>query len=430
MIENFEQLSFIDPYKCHYSKSNALLENISDYSNYLIIDLFDTFASICYCDFYNKRNEDKFNVVNLNIGVTTPEKFDMIKFDLEKLISFMTNGEIWKISFYKKQKSPLIATTKTQMSIKKNINSIALLSGGLDALAGAFQELNNNTLFITFETNKTESNKAKQSFEMLSKLNENCYHVRIPKLQFEKKKQTTQRTRTLLFIGSALIYADFYEIDTIKIYENGIMSLNPTFAYRRRVTHTTHPKTLYIINDIFKKLGVNIKVINPFNFMTKAEVINLIPKECSNIISNTKTCSKMPGSKPFQNRKNSGICQCGMCTACVLRQISILNSNKMNFDDNYILPSNIASLSEIEKYENDYGVDNEKVRKISHYKYVEKQSLLQYYNEFKNKILSGDIYRYLELSPILFENSDYKEKYNIMLSRFVKEIEKYLNSQI
>ena len=119
MIENFEQLSSIDPYKCHYSKNNALLENISDYSNYLIIDLFDTLASICYCDFYNKRNEDKFNVVNLNIGVTTPEKFDMIKFDLEKLISFMTNGEIWKISFYKKQKSPLIATTKTQMSIKK-----------------------------------------------------------------------------------------------------------------------------------------------------------------------------------------------------------------------------------------------------------------------------------------------------------------------
>ena len=73
---------------------------------------------------------------------------------------------------------------------------------------------------------------------------------------------------------------------------------------------------------------------------------------------------------------------------------------------------------------------NEKVRKISHYKYVEKQSLLQYYNEFKNKILSGDIYRYLELSPILFENSDYKEKYNIMLSKFAKEIEKYLNSQI
>lgn len=426
MIKNFNQLSSLDPYILHYTK-DTLLENIFDYSNFSIIDLFDTFASICYCDFYNHRNEDKYNIIELNVGVTQPERFNLIKSDLESLISFMTNGEVWQINFYKKEKEKL-NINNMQIGLKKDINSIALLSGGLDALAGATQELSNNTLFVTFMTNKTEANKAKQSFDAILKSNPNCYHVRIPKLQFKMPRQSTQRTRTLLFIGSALLYADYYNVKTIKIYENGIMSLNPTFSFRRRVTHTTHPRTLFMINNILKRLSININVVNPFNFMTKTEVINLIPNEWNGLISNTKTCSKMPGSKPFQNRKKSGICQCGICTACLLRQISIVNSFKRECDDEYILPVNISSLNEIQKYEYLHGNNPTKVNTISYYKFVEKQSLLQYYNEFKDKIYTGDIFKYLELSPLLFKD-EYKEKYNAMLLKFAEEIQNYINIQ-
>ena len=426
MIKNFNQLSSLDPYILHYTK-DTLLENIFDYSNFSVIDLFDTFASICYCDFYNHRNEDKYNIIELNVGVTQPERFNLIKSDLENLISFMTNGEVWQINFYKKEKEKL-NINNMQIGLKKDINSIALLSGGLDALAGATQELSNNTLFVTFMTNKTEANKAKQSFDVTLKSNPNCYHVRIPKLQFKMPKQSTQRTRSLLFIGSALLYADYYNVKTVKIYENGIMSLNPTFSFRRRVTHTTHPRTLFMINNILKRLSININVVNPFNFMTKTEVINLIPNEWNGLISNTKTCSKMPGSKPFQNRKKSGICQCGICTACLLRQISIVNSFKKECDDEYILPVNISSLNEIQKYEYLHGNNPTKVNTISYYKFVEKQSLLQYYNEFKDKIYTGDIFKYLELSPLLFKD-EYKEKYNAMLLKFAEEIQNYINIQ-
>lgn len=427
MITNFNQLIDLDPYKCHYSEGN-LLNNIYEYSNFDVIDLFDVFASICYCDFYNKRNEDKYNVMKVTIGVTNPNKFELIKNELQNLLSFMTNGEVWEISFYKKKKSQL-KISGMQIGIKKDINSIALLSGGLDALAGASQELTNNTLFVTFETNKIESNKSRQSFELIHKFNPNCYHVRIPKLQFNIEKQSTQRTRSLLFLGTTFLYADFYKISTVKIYENGIMSLNPTFSFRRRVTHTTHPRTLFMINRIIRKLGINIQVINPFNFMTKAEVLNLIPDEWNKLIMNTKTCSKMPGSKPFQNRRNSGICQCGVCTACLLRQIAILNSNKRKFDDDYILPPNISSFDETIKYEYSHGYSQHMVMNISKYKYIEKKSLLQYYKEFKNKIETGDIYKYLELSPIICD-SNYKSKYNMMLTKFSNEIDEYLKIQI
>lgn len=426
MINNFHQLSNDNPFNLHYSEDN-LLENIYCYENYKIIDFFDTLATICYCDFYSKRNEDKYNVIKINIGVTQPIFFNNIKNELENLLSFMTNGEKWEINFYKEEKNKF-EIKKGQISLKKEINSIALLSGGLDALAGASCELENNTLFVTFETNKTEANKAKQSFNVISKDNSNCFHVKIPKKQYKLSKQSTQRTRSLLFIGSALLYADYYNVNTIKIYENGIMSLNPTFSFRRRVTHTTHPRTIYMLNKIMKTLDINIKIENPFNYKTKSEVIDMIPEKWNNIIHNTKTCSKMPGSKAFQNRKKSGICQCGVCAACMLRQISILNSNKSELDDNYIVPYNISSLHEIVKYELSNGIDPKKNEEISYYKFIEKQSLLQYYKEFRKKIVSNDIYKYLELSPMFLEN-DYRRRYDKMLLKFKEEIDKYLSIQ-
>ena len=427
MINNFSLLSSKNPYELHYNKDN-LLGNIFNYKNMNILDLFDTFASICYCDFYSPRNEDVPNQIELNIGVTNPELFKKIKPDLERLITFMTNGETWNINFYKKNKQG-INISNAQVSFEKKINSIVLLSGGLDALAGASQELGNNVLFVTFETNKVENNKAIQSFKEISKMNPNSYHVSIPKLQFNRKKQSTQRTRSLIFLASTFLYADYYNVVEVKIYENGIMSLNPTFSFRRRVTHTTHPRTLYIINTILKKLKIDIKVVNPFNFLTKAEVIDLIPESWNALITNTKTCSKMPGSKAFHNRKKSGICQCGICTACMLRQISIVNSNKIKYDSKYTLPLNISSLNSISNYEIKHGQSASKCFEISKYKYLEKRSLIQYYKEFKDKINSGEIYRYLELSPVLFTN-DYKKEYDRMLLKFAEEIDKYINIQI
>ena len=71
----------------------------------------------------------------------------------------------------------------------------------------------------------------------------------------------------------------------------------------------------------------------------------------------------------------------------------------------------------------------DKVLLISKYKYLEKQSLIQYFKEFKDKINSGEIYRYLELSPIFF-NNNYKKEFDRMLFKFAQEIEKYINIQI
>ena len=381
--------------------------------------------------FNPKRNEDCYKTVVVEVDVVNIEIMKLIENKLSNLIRFMTNGENWEIKFKQTEKKHLDINMKQLGLFQSEINSIALLSGGLDAMAGASQELNNNTLYVTYATNDTEVSKAKNTFDVIKKGSPNSEHVIVEKKQFAIKKHSTQRTRSLIFLGSALLYADYYKVPTIKIYENGIMSLNPTFEFRRKVTKTTHPRTLFYINDILKTVGINITVINPFCFMTKAEVIDLIPNEWNDLLKNSKTCSKMPGSKGFQNRKKSGICHCGICTACILRQISVCSSLKKSLDCKYVLPYNISSYGEIVKYEKLNGVQKggKIVEDICLYKFIEKKSLLQYYAEFKSRIDNGTIFSYLELSPtILGDKSDY-ENYIKMLSKFSDEIDTYITQQ-
>ncbi len=427
----FYEEKHCSPYELHFNEDN--MDYIHHYDNSIVLDVIDTFYSVCYLDFYTKRNENNDNskLLSIEIPVNNKTKLDKIKPELNSLIQFMTNGEKFNISFIENlEKKEIIVPDKLPLGV--NYNSIALLSGGLDALAGASQESNNKTLFITYSTNKIEGNKSINSYNnYIRNYCPNSSHIIIPKISLKRKKQLTQRTRSLAFIASCLLYADHFKIKEIKIYENGIMTLNPVFYFRRRVTRTTHPKTLYLVNEILKKLKIDIKVVNPFNYMTKAEVLDLIPNEWNNLIFQTKTCSKMPGTKAFYNRNGLGINHCGICTACILRQISILNSTKRGLDAKYMTTETILSEEKMLKIENQYAYNKSQkyIKSLTRYKYIEKKSLVDYYKIFAKKIDNGEIYNYLYLNPNYFrETPDYLEKYDKLLKKFKKEIENYINN--
>lgn len=427
----FYEEKHCDPYKLHFNEDN--MDYICYYDNSIVLDVIDTFYSLCYLDFYTKRNENNDNskLLSIEIPVNNKIQLERIKPELLSLLQFMTNGEKFNISFIEKKEEKKISMPN-KLPLGINYTSIALLSGGLDALAGASQEKNNKTLFITFSTNKIEKSKSINSYDnYIRSYCPNSTHIIIPKISLNQKNQLTQRTRSLAFIASCLLYADYFKIKEIKIYENGIMTLNPVFYFRRRVTRTTHPKTLYLVNEILKKLNIDIKIINPFNYMTKAEVLDLIPNEWNNLIFQTKTCSKMPGTKAFYNRNGLGINHCGICTACILRQISILNSTKSNLDADYMTGETILKEEKILEIENQYGHDKSEqyIKSLAHYKYIEKKSLIDYYRIFARKIDNGEIYNYLYLNPNYFkETPNYLKKYNKLLIKFKNEIENYINN--
>ena len=412
-----------NPYKKHYNDYNLL--GINTYSNTVILDLFDTISYICYTDFYTKRQEDLDNKEKLSIlvPVNNVEKFKQIKNILEKLLKYMTNGEIWNIEFIK-QKEKKKLDRKQIILDNKTYNSLALLSGGLDSMAGTCIEKDNNTIFVTYESNSIENNNAKTVYEKLVKT-ENNIHVSIDKTPCDEEPHYTERTRSLIFLASCFIYADYYQIPVINIYENGIMSLNPKFNFSRRVTKTTNQKTLYMFNEILKVLELNIKIENPFKYKTKKEVIEIIPKEYGKLIQNeTRTCSKNSGIIHFRN-KSIGNFHCGMCIACVLRQIGMINAKRV--DVGYLLPIDAYNYNDILKYEYQISKNKNKKNDISAalYKFNEKRSLIEYYKSYYKNIKNRNIFNYLDMKMEYYEDDNYLMQIKDMLDRFSKELEIY-----
>lgn len=415
----------INPYQLHFTKENML--NIGGiYSNNVILDLYDTLVSICYHDFYTPRDENVSNSLKLNITipVNNCKKFNEIKFQLNQLVKYMTNGEDWNINFVEEKQRKILDLGRLDLQ-EQTFDNICLLSGGLDALSGSSNEINSKTLFVSTETNDTEIINSNAIYEKFLK-NDLHWHVVIKKIDISNGSHYTQRTRTLFFIANCLLYADYFNIDYIKMYENGIMSLNPKFYFRRMVTKTTHPKTLSIINEIFSKLNFEFKVINPYMFMTKTDVIIKLPDEWKSFINITKTCSKNHGIQALSNRKR-GETHCGLCTACLLRQISVLSSGLDKKDSKYMLPPYIMNKDEIIKYEKTICKSGKtcKIEQYGAYKFLEKKSLLEYYKRYSDLIGSGKIYNYLDINPKYFEEENYFEKIDFMLKKFKKEIDYY-----
>lgn len=427
MDELFDEKNM--PYNLHFNESNLL--DITFYDNSVILDMFDTISYICYKDFYTKRDEDvnNKNKLSIEVPVYNYDVFCKCKEKLEYLIKFMTNGEIWNINFKKYTEKKYIDTGKLPLPPVIKYNSVTLLSGGLDALAGTVFEKENKTIYVTFNTNDIEGSNASKIYNKLIDVSINS-HVYVKKKKFDLEEQYTERTRSLMFIGCCLIFCDFYKINTIKIYENGIMSLNPKFNFSRRVTKTTNQKTLFLINQLFKEIGINIHIENPFKYMTKSDVISVMPSQYYDIILNdTRTCSKNPGIPHFSNKKDGNF-HCGVCIACILRQIGTLNNSLQEYDNNYLLPLELYKLKDIEDYENIISkTGNIKQDKIkAKYKYLEKKSLLEYYKTFYRNIKTGKIYDYIDLNQKYYDDNDYYERINKMLDKFLIELENYFKN--
>lgn len=95
-----------------------------------------------------------------------------------------------------------------------------------------------------------------------------------------------------------------------------------------------------------------------------------------------------------------------------------------------MLPSKLRTKDKIFKYESEISKSNKEhlVLKYANYKYIEKKSLLEYYERYYRLIENGEIYNYLDLNPKYFLETDYYERITLMLTKFKVEIEKYLNS--
>jgi len=229
-----------------------------------------------------------------------------------------------------------------------DINKLCMFSGGLDSFIGAIDLLEGESKDFIFVSHYGGGKGTLEYQEALREeliteysLSKNNFYsfYAAPK----GGKEETMRSRSFMFFSHAIALASCFKkrLELI-IPENGYISLNIPLTYSRigtSSTRTTHPHYMELFQGLLNNLGLEITLINPYQFKTKGEMVT----ECKNTdfltknITNTMSCShpdigRMRGESETQH--------CGTCLPCIIRRASIksagIDDMTTYFDSNFL----------------------------------------------------------------------------------------------
>lgn len=208
--------------------------------------------------------------------------------------------------------------------------SVALLSGGLDSYLGALHllsTLDDAPLFVGHYDTPTAVRRAQNTIR--SWLQDSYETVpsctQLAFTQVAVKKESSSRSRSLLFVALGVAIAASRRAKTLFVPENGFTSLNlPMHPNRAGAlsTRSTHPETFHRIRMLLHSLGLTVSVTNPFANYTKGEEMRLVsdsqpPAGWARIAGLTVSCSKLDGARI---KGGDSTLNCGLCYACVTRR--------------------------------------------------------------------------------------------------------------
>jgi 7-cyano-7-deazaguanine synthase in queuosine biosynthesis len=248
---------------------------------------------------------------------------------LEYLLEWAT-GSRWIFDFQKRNAPERYGDNQLTFPVNQDYE-VALWSGGLDALAGLYTRLQNDTekSFVLFGTGSNESVYARQgkvARKIQSIFPSRTELYRVP-IRFsdssEQRKNKISRARGVVFmlLGAACAY--LREQRKLYIYENGIGAINlPYRASAVGLDHSrsVHPLTLLMVSELVSELiGEDFRIHNPFLFWTKAQMCQELAKNGrTDLPSLTMSCDSPHRQQPIQ---------CGYCSSCLLRRQALAASN-------------------------------------------------------------------------------------------------------
>lgn len=257
-------------------------------------------------------------MIDLTIFLSEPEKWKPIKITIEKMLKFLT-GDFWTLSF---QLAEAPAIQPRYEPLKRENDCVCLLSGGVDSLAGAIDLLSEkrNPLFVSQII--TGDGERQRNFANRFGEHNHCQWS-IGKL---RGTEGSTRARSIAFFAFALLASSAIStsgnIAEIVVPENGFISLNVPLDSNRigsLSTKTTHPVYMTLLQEIWDALGINAKLILPYKFKTKGEVL----KECKDrqlleeLVFATNSCGKF---------RRHGLRHCGVCVPCLVRRAAFLEA--------------------------------------------------------------------------------------------------------
>jgi len=298
-----------------------------------VADLVDLAVAISEADRWTQRNLEFANVIQVCLPVRNLEIFqsEEIKAHIQQMMYWFT-GDYWIFDFkaFSKQHRHAELQRPFWRSSNNTVKAeVALWSGGLDALAGLCNRIEQGVAdrFLLFGAgaNKYMRGVQKRIYQQLQHainadlnlMQLHIYQRGAAKAGLRPDKHVRARGAVFMLLGSA--YARLEGQKSLALYENGVGAINLPFrASEVGVDHarSVHPLSLLYVSQLVSLiLEERFVVHNPFLWWTKAEMCKvLVDMEIGHIGWQTVSCDR---------RHHKENCQCGGCSSCILRRQSL-----------------------------------------------------------------------------------------------------------
>lgn len=315
----------------------------------LRLDWLDVAMAAYLADRLSKRETGKQNnnswkrKFEIKIAVRNPEIWtgEEINSELKNVLNYFTDDE-WEFDFIKLTGKERAKEIQPKLPLPlQSKPRVALFSGGLDSFAGAAQELFNDFespfIFISGATNTRQISKQRNQIKELIKIfpkREVVHHIVGFGIHWNKsehpKEEDTQRTRGFLFVSLGAVTALNAGVNCLEIYENGIGAINLPYDASQLGTMSSravNPLSLLRMENFIEILtGQKFQIKNPYLFQTKGEMCQHdIVRKFAQITEQTFSCDGFPV-------RTAGKPQCGICTSCLLRRLSLESADLSSFD--------------------------------------------------------------------------------------------------
>lgn len=246
--------------------------------------------------------------------------------DLADLLSSLTADD-WQLESLRDTTEPRPVASEDKAW--KEATRVALLSGGLDSFAGAaISSAEPGVLYLGHWDQpavKSAQNAVKAWFAASGRPID---YVQLLHGLRDDKAEGTTRSRSLLFMALAVALAAARGAAIVEVPENGYTSLNPPLGPERGgalSTRSTHPWTIARFNRLLEALGIDVRVRNPHEDLTKGELVRLAvaasPGDFGVGAAKTLSCAKLNGHWYKGGNPNY---HCGLCVACIVRRASLI----------------------------------------------------------------------------------------------------------
>ncbi len=259
-------------------------------------------------------------VIALDVAVFNPQPWFSQMAKLEAALRFLT-GDIWQISLRRGGSPP----PKFLERLTER-DAICLFSGGLDSLLGAIKLLEDGRLPFLVSQGSPKEIQPQDSLSQAIKLCDYRFDGRVNE-HWRAPYEGSTRGRSIIFFAYGVVAASAHDISELLIPENGLIAINPPFTPRRLgslSTRTTHPFFLTELERVLQGAGIDIKLTNLFEGMTKGEML----KNCKH--PNIEKLAAVSYSCGKGKRLNG---QCGRCVPCLIRRASFNASGVVDKTD-------------------------------------------------------------------------------------------------